>query len=72
LAADVDVWSQVRTDASLRTQAEFINRLKEGDIWTNVIIIVKQSINPRYTPPGYSSWRITKIGNNMFFSHLHS
>ena len=40
---------QVRTDASLRTQAEFINRLKEGDIWTNVIIIVKQSINPRCT-----------------------
>ena len=43
---------KVRTNTSLRKQAEFINRLKEGDIWSNVIIIVKQSVNPKYDARG--------------------
>ena len=43
---------KVRTNNSLRKQAEFINRLKEGDIWSNVIIIVKQSVNPKYDARG--------------------
>ena len=46
------VTPQVRTNSSLRTQAEFINRLKDGDIWSNVIIIVKQSVNPKYDARG--------------------
>ena len=36
----------------MRKQAEFINRLKEGDIWSKVIIIVKQSVNPKYDARG--------------------
>ena len=47
-----NVASKVRTNNSLRKQAEFINRLKEGDIWSNVIIIVKQSVNPKYDARG--------------------
>ena len=43
---------KVRTNNNLRKQAEFINRLKEGDIWSNVIIIVKQSVNPKYDARG--------------------
>ena len=46
------VTPQVRTNSSLRTQAEFINRLRDGDIWGNVIIIVKQSVNPKYDARG--------------------
>lgn len=46
------VTPQVRTDASLRRQAKFINRMKEGDIWNNVIIVVKQSVNPKYDARG--------------------
>ena len=46
------VTPQVRTNSSLRTQAEFINRLRDGDIWSNVIIIVKQSVNPKYDARG--------------------
>ena len=43
---------QVRTNSSLKKQAEFINRLKDGDIWSHVIIIVKQSVNPKYDARG--------------------
>ena len=43
---------QVRTNSSLKKQAEFINRLKDSDIWSNVIIIVKQSVNPKYDSRG--------------------
>ena len=46
------VTPQVRTNSSLRRQAEFINRLKDQDIWSNVIIIVKQSVNPKYDARG--------------------
>ena len=46
------VTPQVRTNSSLRKQAEFINRLKETDIWSNVIIVVKQSVNPKYDARG--------------------
>ena len=46
------VTPQVRSNSSLRTQAEFINRLKEADIWSNVIIVVKQSVNPKYDARG--------------------
>merc|ERR1711983_656477 len=46
------VTPQVRTNSSLKKQAEFINRLKDHDIWSNVIIIVKQSVNPKYDSRG--------------------
>ena len=46
------VTPQVRTDATLRKQAMFINKMKEEDIWSNVIIIVKQSLNPKYDARG--------------------
>ena len=46
------VTPQVRTDATLKRQAMFINRMKEGDIWNNVIIVVKQSVNPKYDARG--------------------
>ena len=42
----------MRTNSSLKKQAEFINRLKDGDIWSHVIIIVKQSVNPKYDARG--------------------
>jgi hypothetical protein len=53
----------VRTDASLRCdfpawpalarrQAEFIDKLKAGEIWDNVIVVVKQSVNPKYDARG--------------------
>ena len=54
-AVQAVVWCvtpQVRTDASLRRQAEFINKLKETDIWHNVVIVVKQAINPQYDASG--------------------
>ena len=44
--------AKVRTNSSLKKQAEFINRLKDGDIWSHVIIIVKQSVNPKYDARG--------------------
>jgi len=46
------VCPSVRTDASLRRQAEFIDKLKAGEIWKNVIIVVKQSVNPKYDARG--------------------
>ena len=42
----------MRTNSSLKKQAEFINRLKDGDIWSHVIIVVKQSVNPKYDARG--------------------
>ncbi|XP_023333830.1 uncharacterized protein LOC111705491 isoform X2 [Eurytemora carolleeae] len=71
------VTPQVRTDASLRRQAEFINKLKEMDIWQNVIIVVKQSINPRYDAKGalaalgdYSNGMHIQVVGYRFLSDL--
>ena len=36
----------VRKDALLSKQANMINKFKEVDIWSNVIIVCKQSRNP--------------------------
>jgi hypothetical protein len=33
---------QERKDARLQKQADFINQFREGDIWSNVVIVVKQ------------------------------
>jgi len=42
----------VRKDAGLRRQAEFIDKLKPGQIWENVLVVVKQSVNPGYDGRG--------------------
>ena len=36
----------IKQDATLQRQAEFIDQFDPGNIWNNVIIIVKQSLNP--------------------------
>ena len=48
----------VRKDAGLRRQAEFIDKLKPGQIWENVLVVVKQvaagaTNNPQSVNPGY-------------------
>ena len=44
-------------------QAEFINKLKEVEIWNNVIIVVKQSINPKYDARGALAAAATFLDN---------
>jgi len=44
------IWNivpNVRRDALLAGQARLINLFKENDIWNNVLIIAKQSLNPK-------------------------
>ena len=36
----------IKQDATLQRQAAFIDQFDPGNIWNNVIIIVKQSLNP--------------------------
>jgi hypothetical protein len=45
---------QERKDARLQKQADFINQFREGDIWSNVVIVVKQpgSFNVRQAGQG--------------------
>jgi len=43
------IWNivpNVRRDALLMNQARLINLFKESDIWSNVLIVAKQSLNP--------------------------
>ena len=43
------IWNilpNVRKDALLRKQAQMINLFKAEEIWKNVIIVAKQSLNP--------------------------
>lgn len=43
------IWNvvpNVRRDALLTGQARLINLFKEGDIWDNVVVVAKQSLNP--------------------------
>ena len=46
--------SQERKDARLQKQADFINQFREGHIWANVVIVVKQpgSFNVRQAGQG--------------------
>ncbi|TRY63572.1 hypothetical protein TCAL_15183 [Tigriopus californicus] len=48
------VMSQERNDARLQRQADFINQFKPGEIWRNVIILVKHpgSFNPQLACQG--------------------
>jgi len=44
------IWNivpNVRRDALLMDQARMINMFKEKDIWNNVLIVAKQSLNPK-------------------------
>jgi len=43
------IWNvvpNVRRDALLKKQAQLINQFKEEEIWKNVLIVAKQSLNP--------------------------
>ena len=43
------IWNilpNIRKDALLRKQAQMINLFKAEEIWRNVIIVAKQSLNP--------------------------
>jgi len=42
----------IRQDATLNKQAKLIDMFAEKDIWNNVIIICKQSMNPEYDARG--------------------
>ena len=52
------VWNivpNVRRDALLTKQARLINMFKESEIWRNVLIVAKQSLNPDIDCAGAAS-----------------
>ena len=56
------IWNispNVRRDALLTGQARLINLFKKRDIWDNVIIVAKQSLNPE------SDCQVSDIWDNV-------
>ena len=56
------IWNispNVRRDALLTGQARLINLFKKRDIWNNVIIVAKQSLNPE------SDCQVSDIWDNV-------